>query len=207
VPPSPATPSQLRSRIKTGRVLLTRATYVDEIFVVSNEQVPEYSGLVQIPQPDHVFDAVYGRRMHGLDPPVRGEPVLLAVVVPDGDPAPFGRDHLRPDGHIELVARDGLDPDVVALQKAISLNCHRHNGGTHERPPGSTSPAAIPFRYTTGVDILIWPFHQFRSLFTIEMNRWAGALRADFAKRTSAGQPLWKKRGTANFKREHREER
>lgn len=55
--------------------------HVDEVFVVSDEQVPEDSGLVEVAEADHVLDPLHRGRVHGLDATLRGQPLLLAVVV------------------------------------------------------------------------------------------------------------------------------
>ena len=70
-----------------AKILLTinlrtiRASYVDEVFVVSDEQVPQDAGLVEVAEADHVLDALHGGRVHRLDAPLRGQPYLVAVVV------------------------------------------------------------------------------------------------------------------------------
>ena len=40
---------------------------VDEVFVVSDEQIPENSGFVKVAEADHVLDALNGGRVHRLD--------------------------------------------------------------------------------------------------------------------------------------------
>ena len=56
-----------------------RNTHVYEFFSVSDEQVAEDAGLVQVPQPDHVLHAVDGGGMHRFDVGgvLGGNPVLL----------------------------------------------------------------------------------------------------------------------------------
>ena len=54
---------------------------VDEVFVVSDEQVSQDSGLVEVSEADHVLDSLNGGRMHRLDPALRCQPLLLSVVV------------------------------------------------------------------------------------------------------------------------------
>ena len=44
--------------------------YVYNIFIVSDEQVPEDSSLVEISQRNHVFDSVNGCWMHRFNPPL-----------------------------------------------------------------------------------------------------------------------------------------
>lgn len=54
-------------------------TYIDEMFSVADEKIPEDSCLIQIPQSDHVLHPVDGSGVHWLD--VRGilgrDPVFL----------------------------------------------------------------------------------------------------------------------------------
>ena len=54
---------------------------VDEVFVVTDEQVPENSGLVEVAEADHVLHTLDGCRMHRLDSALRCQPLLFAVVV------------------------------------------------------------------------------------------------------------------------------
>ena len=58
-------------------------TYIDQIFIVSDEEIPEDSCLVKISEADHVLDTLDGGRVHGLDPPLRSEPQLIPVIVND----------------------------------------------------------------------------------------------------------------------------
>lgn len=44
-----------------------QATYVDDAFVVADEQVAEDAGFVQVTQTDHVLHPVDGGRVHGFD--------------------------------------------------------------------------------------------------------------------------------------------
>ena len=59
---------------------------VYQVVVVSDEQVSQDAGLVEVAEADHVLHPLDGGRVHGLDPPLRSEPQLLAVIV----------DHLKP---------------------------------------------------------------------------------------------------------------
>lgn len=54
-------------------------THVDEMVSVSNEQVAQDAGFIEVPQADHVLHAVDRRGVHGLDVPgvLRGDPVFL----------------------------------------------------------------------------------------------------------------------------------
>lgn len=92
-------------------------TYIDEVAIVSYEQISQYAGLVQVPEPDHVLDAVYRRGVHGLDAALGRQPVLAAIVVSDRYAPPLRRYHLGADGHIELVAGRRLDPYVITLKR------------------------------------------------------------------------------------------
>jgi hypothetical protein len=56
-------------------------THIDEVVIVANEQVAEDAGLVEVAEADHVLHPLDGGRVHGLDPSLRGQPLLLAVVV------------------------------------------------------------------------------------------------------------------------------
>ena len=57
------------------------STHIDEVVVVSDEEVPQYPGLVQVPEADHVLHPLHRGRVHRLDPPLGGEPQLLPVIV------------------------------------------------------------------------------------------------------------------------------
>lgn len=57
-------------------------TYIDEMFSVADEKVPEDPRLIQIPQSNHVLHPVDGGGVHRLD--VRGilgrDPVFLKIM-------------------------------------------------------------------------------------------------------------------------------
>lgn len=91
-------------------------THIYKILVISNEQVPQDTRFVQVPERDHVLDSVYGGGVHGFDTAFRRQPLLLSVVVPDPDPPALGGEDACADRHIELPARHRLDPYVVALK-------------------------------------------------------------------------------------------
>lgn len=80
-------------------------------------KVPKDASFVQVPESNHVLDAVYGGGVHRLDASVRRQPLLLAVVVADGDPSPLGGDDAGADGHVEFIAGRRFDPDVVTLKE------------------------------------------------------------------------------------------
>lgn len=54
-------------------------THIDEVLPITNQQVPENSGLIQVPQADHVLHPMDGGGVHGFDVAgiLRGNPVLL----------------------------------------------------------------------------------------------------------------------------------
>ena len=56
-------------------------TYINKIVIVSNEKVPENAGLVKVSKADHVLHPLDGGGVHGLDPPLRGEPQLVPIIV------------------------------------------------------------------------------------------------------------------------------
>ncbi len=56
-------------------------THIDEVVIVSDEEVAEDAGLVEVPQADHVLHPLDGGGVHRLDPPLRRQPLLFAVVV------------------------------------------------------------------------------------------------------------------------------
>lgn len=60
---------------------LRQTSYVNEVLVVSDEQVPEDACLVEVAQADHVLHALHRCGVHGLDAPLWGQPYLVAVVV------------------------------------------------------------------------------------------------------------------------------
>ena len=57
---------------------------------------------MEIPQADHVLHPLDRGWVHGLDPPLRGQPGLVAVIVHHLDLPPFSGDHPGSYGHIEL---------------------------------------------------------------------------------------------------------
>lgn len=54
-------------------------THIDEVLPIADQQVPEDSRLVQVPQADHVLHSMDGGGVHGFDVAgiLRGNPVLL----------------------------------------------------------------------------------------------------------------------------------
>lgn len=54
-------------------------THIDEVLSIADQQVPEDSRLVQVPQADHVLHSMDGGGVHGFDVAgiLRGNPVLL----------------------------------------------------------------------------------------------------------------------------------
>lgn len=54
-------------------------THIDEVLPIANQQVPENSCLVQVPQADHVLHSMDGGGVHGFDVAgiLWGNPVLL----------------------------------------------------------------------------------------------------------------------------------
>ena len=52
-------------------------TYIDEVVIVTDEEVPEYSGLIEVTQADHVLHAINGGRMQRLQLGASLHPVLL----------------------------------------------------------------------------------------------------------------------------------
>lgn len=47
-------------------------TYVDEILVIPDEQVPQDTSFMEVAQADHVLDALHRRRVHRLYPSLWG---------------------------------------------------------------------------------------------------------------------------------------
>lgn len=54
-------------------------THIDEVLPIANQQVPENSCLIQVPQADHVLHSMDGGGVHGFDVAgiLWGNPVLL----------------------------------------------------------------------------------------------------------------------------------
>ena len=71
---------------------------------------------MEVTEADHVLDPLDRGGVHGLDPALGGEPLLLPVIVHHLDPPALGSSHPGPDGDIELPPRVGLDPYVVPLK-------------------------------------------------------------------------------------------
>ena len=71
---------------------------------------------MQISETDHVLHPLDGGGVHGLDPPLGGEPELLPVIVHHLDPPALCRHHSRSDGDIELSTGDWFYPNVIALK-------------------------------------------------------------------------------------------
>ena len=55
--------------------------YINEIIVVSDEKVSKDASLVKISEADHVLNPLDGGRVHGLDSPLRSQPLFFSVVV------------------------------------------------------------------------------------------------------------------------------
>ena len=81
---------------------------------------------MEVSKADHVLHSLDGGRVHGLDPPLRGEPGLLAVIVHHLDLPPLGSHNPGSYGHIKLPSGDWLYPDVVALKEEFQLENNDH---------------------------------------------------------------------------------
>lgn len=91
-------------------------TYIDLIPIISDKKVPQNPGLIQITETDHVLHSPDGSRVHGLDPPLRRQPLLLSIIIDDLDSVSLGPgDDPRPQGHIKLPLGHWLYPDVITL--------------------------------------------------------------------------------------------
>ena len=55
----------------------TLKTYVDEVTVVSNEEIAEDAGLVEVSETNHIVEAFHGRRVHRLETHPRLNVVFL----------------------------------------------------------------------------------------------------------------------------------
>lgn len=68
-----------RPRSTAPRARTLYNTHVDELLSVSDEQVAEDAGFVEVSEADHVLHSVDGGGMHGFDVSgiLRGDPMLL----------------------------------------------------------------------------------------------------------------------------------
>ena len=51
--------------------------HVDEVVIVTDEEVPQYPSFVQVAQANHVLDSIHGSCVHGSDLGGGLDPVLL----------------------------------------------------------------------------------------------------------------------------------
>ena len=56
-------------------------TYINKIVIVSNQEIPQNTSFMEVSKANHVLHALDGGRVHGFDPPLGGEPLLLPVIV------------------------------------------------------------------------------------------------------------------------------
>ena len=99
---------------------ILRTAHIDLVPIISDQKIPQYPGLVEVAKAYHVLHSSDGGRVHGLDPPLWRQPLLLAIVINDLYPAPFGpRDHSGPESNVKLTPGHRLYPDVISLQKTL----------------------------------------------------------------------------------------
>ena len=55
-------------------MMLFLFTHINEVSIVSDEQIAQDSSFVQVPQADHVLHPLYWGGMHRLDAALRGQP-------------------------------------------------------------------------------------------------------------------------------------
>ena len=55
--------------------------YIDFVVIVSDQKIPEDASLIEVTQSNHVLNARDGCWMHGLDPPLWRQPLLLAIII------------------------------------------------------------------------------------------------------------------------------
>ena len=91
-------------------------THIDLIPIISDEKVPQYPGLVQVTEANHVFHSPNGCRVHRLDPPLRSQPLLLPVIIDNLDSVSLrSGDDPGPQSNIKLPPGHWLNPDMVTL--------------------------------------------------------------------------------------------
>ena len=95
----------------------TKNTHVDEVVIVANEKVSQDSSFMKISETDHILHPLDRGGVHGLDPPLRGEPGLLPVIINHLDLPSLSSNNPGSDSDIKLSPGDGLNPDVVSLQQ------------------------------------------------------------------------------------------
>lgn len=91
------------------------STYIYAVVHIPNKQVPEYAGLIEIPQAYHVLYALYGGCMHVTYISLAINPVFPAIIIDDFDLARLRELHLCPDGHSELPTSLWLQPNMITL--------------------------------------------------------------------------------------------
>ena len=82
---------------------------------VSYKQIPEDAGLIEIPQPDHVVDALHRGDVHVSQLLRAVHPVLSAIVVHQADASTVRGSNLGSYGHCELAHLLWLNPHMVSL--------------------------------------------------------------------------------------------
>ena len=94
-------------------------TYIDLVPIVSDEKVPQYPGLVQVTEANHVLHSPDGCWVHRLDPPLRSQPLLLSIIIDNLDSVSLrSGDDPSPKSNIKLPPGHWLYPDVVTLHTA-----------------------------------------------------------------------------------------
>ena len=99
------------------RGILRTDAHIDLVPIISDEKIPQYPGLVQVTEANHVLHSPDGGWVHGLDSPLRRQPLLLAIIINDLYPTSLrSSDHPGTQSNIKLPPGHGLYPNVISLQ-------------------------------------------------------------------------------------------
>lgn len=109
--------STKKKHIKIMCVWKITWTYIDEILTITNEQVSEDAGFVEVPQANHIFHPMGWGGMHRLDTTIWCQPVLVTIIVTDVHSTSFCLVHFGTNCHVKFSIAHGFNPDVVTLQQ------------------------------------------------------------------------------------------
>ena len=91
-------------------------THVYFVSVVSDQKITKNPSLIEVTEADHVLDATNGGRVHGLDPPLLRQPLLLTVIINHLDllPLELGNDP-GSESNIKFSFGHRLNPNMLSL--------------------------------------------------------------------------------------------
>ena len=96
--------------------------YIDFVVVVSDQEVPEDASLIEVTQSNHVLHPRDGSWVHGLDPPLWRQPLLLSIIINDLHlPTLMLGNDSGSQSNIKLSLGHWLYPNMLSLWKVLNL--------------------------------------------------------------------------------------